>query len=224
MNDVLTFPCEFKTDDSSLGDFEAYASTFGNMDLGRDIILPGAFEKSIRQKGARGIRLLWQHTRDRPIGSLTQIHEDSKGLFVRGSLALDESPTLPGIPAVPKAHEAYVLMKRKDLGGMSIGFSIPEKGAEIDDRKKVRYLKEINLWEVSPVTFPMNPKARIGRVKELKTMDQRSLEQFLREAGISRDAAKTIVSRLSDRPCEAEEKAWYELLDTLRTVNSEILL
>jgi hypothetical protein len=139
------------------GTFSGYGSTFGNVDLGRDVMAKGAFTKALKKKNLRDIKLLWQHDARQPIGVWEEMREDDKGLFVRGRLLRE----------VRQAEEAYVLMKAGAIGAMSIGFSIPPDGYEIDEKKRVRVIKEADLWEVSVVTFAMNPKAKIRRVKSV---------------------------------------------------------
>lgn len=137
------------------GSFSGYGSTFGNVDHDRDVIAAGAFSKSLKKKKVGKIKMLWQHDPHQPIGVWEEMHEDSRGLFVKGRLLLD----------VEKGREAYALMKAGVLDSMSIGFAIPSGGYEIDEKKRVRVIKEADLWEVSVVTFPANPKATIRRVK-----------------------------------------------------------
>lgn len=142
---------------SADGTFSGYGSMFNNVDLDRDVIAPGAFTKTLGKKGPQKIKLLWQHDPAQPIGIWEQMQEDAKGLKVTGRLLINQG--------VPKADEAYALLKAGALDAMSIGFSIPTGGWEYDDAKRVRVIKEADLWEISLVTFPANPKARISSVK-----------------------------------------------------------
>ena len=144
---------------SADGTFSGYGSTFGNMDSDRDVIAPGAFDKSLKRKKPSDIKLLWQHNPQEPIGVWEEMVQDSKGLKVRGRLLINQN--------VPLADKAYALMKAGALGAMSIGFAIPKNGYEIDEKKQVRVIKEADLWECSIVTFPANPKAKIQRVKSV---------------------------------------------------------
>jgi len=138
---------------ASDGSFEGYAALFGRVDLGRDLILPGAFARSLAERGAGGVRMLFQHDPAEPIGTWLSLHEDGVGLFVRGRLALD----------VGRAREVLALMRAGALDGLSIGFRAVE--GRTDPRSRVRRLSRIDLWEVSVVTFPMQPDARIASVK-----------------------------------------------------------
>lgn len=142
--------------------FKGYASTFGNVDEVGDIIEAGAFTKSIQERGPNGtkqIKVLWQH--DAPLGMPTVMFEDSKGLYVEGKI----SKTRLG-------DEALELMRDGVVDRMSIGFSIPQGKAYYDDEMKVRKIKEIKLFEFSPVTFPANELAVVTGVKNLELIRQ----------------------------------------------------
>jgi HK97 family phage prohead protease len=131
--------------------FEGYASTFEQDQMG-DIIHPGAFKRSIDQGFPAGrIKVLWQH--NEPLGMPTEMHEDSKGLFVRGRI----SKTRLG-------DEALELMRDGVVDRMSIGFFIP-KGKSDTDEDGIRHIREVKLMEFSPVTFPANEGAEITAVK-----------------------------------------------------------
>lgn len=134
------------------GSFEGYASLFGRVDLGRDRVLPGAFSRSLRERGAAGLRLLWQHDPAEPIGVWLEAAEDARGLHVRGRLE----------PGVRRGREALALLRAGALDGLSIGFRTAR--SRTDPRTGVRDLVEIDLWEVSLVTFPMLPEARVAIV------------------------------------------------------------
>lgn len=135
------------------GTFEGYASVFSFMDLGRDVVMPGAFLETLARKGISGVRLLYQHDPARPIGRWKAMEEDAHGLFVRGQLDL----------ALPKARAALAAMKSGALNGLSIGYRT--KAERVDRETGLRRLDVIDLWEVSLVTAPLNPKARVLRVK-----------------------------------------------------------
>lgn len=135
------------------GSFEGYASLFRIPDLGKDVVEPGAFRDSLFRRGPSGIKLLWQHDPAEPIGRWLSLIEDSRGLFVRGRISL----------AVARAREIHALMREGAVDGLSIGFR-PEK-ARNEPRTGLRRLERVDLWEVSIVTFPMLPQARISAVK-----------------------------------------------------------
>jgi HK97 family phage prohead protease len=135
------------------GSFEGYASIFNKVDLQDDLVEPGAFAKSIKHhKGS--FPMLWQHDRAQPIGSV-EAEEDDRGLRVKGRLAL----------GVTKARDVYELLRAKIIAGLSIGYKAVKEG--FDQDTGVRRLKEILLWEVSAVTFPANPAARVRRIKSV---------------------------------------------------------
>lgn len=136
------------------GSFEGYAALFGRVDLGRDLIAPGAFARSLAERGTSGVRMLFQHDPAEPIGTWTEIVEDARGLLVRGRLTLD----------VARAREVLALMRAGAIDGLSIGFRAVE--GRTDPRSRVRRLTRIDLWEISIVTFPMQPDARIAGVKQ----------------------------------------------------------
>lgn len=175
------------------GEFEGYASTFGNVDQGGDIVEPGAFIESVVRAKADGrtIPMLWQHDQREPIGIWKDIAEDAKGLFVRGQLLVE---------ADPLAKRAHNLLKAKALGGMSIGYAIPAGGAEPDEKRRgVMRLKKIDLREISLVTMPMNLQARVTTVKSIledgRLPTVREFEEHLRDAGFSKSLAAAIASK-----------------------------
>ena len=138
------------------GSFHGYASLFGETDLNRDLVLPGAFRRSIAKRGPGGIRMLFQHDPAAPIGIWQDIREDHRGLFVRGRLMTE----------VAKGREVLALMRAGAIDGLSIGFRTVR--GRTDAKSGVRHLVEIDLWEVSVVTFPMLPAARISAVKSMR--------------------------------------------------------
>ncbi len=168
------------TEDDEYGRFEGYASVFNNKDLGNDVIESGAFRKSLRKRGAKGVKLLYQHKSDMPIGVFDSVKEDDHGLFVKGRLALKSTA----------GRDAYELLKMGALDGMSIGFRANPKEVTYDKRSKKRTIGEVDLMEISLVTFPMNPKATVLSVKAEK-VSIREWENGLRDAfNISRSEAK----------------------------------
>jgi HK97 family phage prohead protease len=135
------------------GVFEGYASLFGVPDLGKDVVMAGAFSDSLRKRGPDDVRLLWQHDPSTPIGRWLSITEDRRGLRVRGKLNL----------AVGRAREIHALMRDGGVDGLSIGFRVERARAE--KATGLRRLERLDLWEISVVTFPMLPGARIENVK-----------------------------------------------------------
>lgn len=139
--------------DGATGVFEGYASLFDVVDLGRDAVMPGAFADSLRRRGASGIRMLWQHDPGQPLGAWTVLREDERGLFVRGALNL----------AVARAREVHALMRQGAVDGLSIGYRAIT--ARTEPRTGIRRLTRVDLWEISVVTFPLLPQARVVAVK-----------------------------------------------------------
>ena len=147
---------------------EGYASRFGLTDQGGDAVLPGAFAASLERLAAKGckVRMLWQHDPTRPIGVWDEVREDATGLWVKGRL----------LPEVAQAREAAALIEAGAIDGLSIGYRTIR--AERDAKGR-RALAEVELWEVSLVTFPMLPEAKVGR-KE--TEDLREMAALFAEA------------------------------------------
>jgi HK97 family phage prohead protease len=161
--DRLDFALDLKgVTDAGL--FEGYASTFGDRDLGGDIVVAGAMTKSIKARGAKGVRMFADHDSRKRIGVWTDLIEDEKGLFVKGRLLLEKQD----------GKDAYVDLKEGALDGMSIGFRT--KADSYDGRRKARMLKEIDLMEISLVSFPMNENARVTGVKSAD--DMQTIREF----------------------------------------------
>ncbi len=150
--EVKFAPCDLKRVEAD-GTFAGYASLFGEVDLGQDLVMPGAFRDSLRLRGPQGVKLLFQHDPNEPIGVWLELYEDTKGLFARGRL----------MPEVVRAREVLSLMRAGALDGLSIGFRTVK--GRTDPKSGVRRLDTIDLWEISIVTFPMLPEARVSTVK-----------------------------------------------------------
>lgn len=184
----LDVPLKLKSVSDS-GEFEGYGSVFGVKDSYDDVVVPGAFSKSLqswREKNTMPA-MLWQHQMDEPIGIYTDMKEDDVGLYVKGRLLIDDDPL---------ARRAHAHMKAGSLTGLSIGYML--KDWEYDRTKEVFLLKEIDLWEVSLVTFPSNDEARISDVKSAfargEMPSQKSIERVLRDVGLSRTQAKAFMA------------------------------
>lgn len=179
---------------------EGYGAVFGNIDSTGDIITQGAFAESLSR---RMPKMLYQHWSEKLIGRWDEAHEDSRGLYLKGTLA-----------KTVLADEAYELLKMGALDGMSIGYSANDY--EHDD-KGVRTLKKVELWEVSLVTFPANTQARVTGVKGHN--NEREFEGFLRDAGYSREAAKIITAR-GFKALSGQRDA--EAVELVSTINNAI--
>jgi HK97 family phage prohead protease len=167
---------ELKREPDEDGTFEGYASVFDVVDLGMDVVAPGAFSKSLGS--GRRVKMLWQHSMSDPIGVWDEVREDQRGLYVKGRL----------LKEVQRGREAMALLKAGAIDGMSIGYRTIEAMAEAGGR--VRKLVEVELHEISIVTNPMLPEARVTAIKSIRT--EREFEAFLRDAGYSRKEATAI--------------------------------
>jgi hypothetical protein len=184
----IAFKADAVKDD---GTFSGYGSVFGNVDSYREIVLPGAFAKSLEvlASSADPLPALWQHQPDKPIGGYTLLKEDDHGLYVEGFLLKDE---------VQQAKEAYALMKRRLVKGLSIGYYV--RADSYDEKTGYRSLIELDLREISPVTFPANEQAQVENVKSAlacmlkagELPNTRMFEDFLREAGFTKTQAAAI--------------------------------
>lgn len=183
--------------------FTGYAAAYGNEDSDGDVIEMGAFADSI--KGSRDkIKILWQHKSAEPIGVPVEMREDENGLWVKGKIS-----------KTARGDEALELMRDGVVSAMSVGFIIND--ADYDENGR-RHIKSGRLMEFSLVTFPANDQAVIQSVKEV---NEREIERVLREAGVSRAMAKTIVATgvkgLRDAERDAiEEQELVDLIQTLR--------
>lgn len=180
----LNIPLELKTKAfGDSGSFEGYASIFGNVDLGGDVVERGAFKEIV--KGRNGlVKILYQHNPRDPIGT-AEVKQDDKGLSFRGQLILEAA----------SARSAYALMKGGALDGMSIGYDVLDGGSKVLE-SGIRMLTGLKLWEISPVTFGMNMLAGIDSVKAASQITNiREFEDFLRDVGgFSKAQARLLAS------------------------------
>ncbi len=139
------------------GTVEGYASLFGEIDQARDMVMPGAFERSLRVRGVRRVPMLFQHDPAEPVGVWLELREDARGLYARGRL----------IPEVARGRELLALLRAGTADGLSIGFRTVK--GRLDPKTRIRKLDVIDLWEISIVTFPLLSGARIHAVKQETT-------------------------------------------------------
>lgn len=194
---------ELKREPDEDGRFEGYASVFNVVDQGLDSVAPGAFTKSL---GQRMPKMLWQHDKQKVIGKWEEVKEDERGLFVRGRLFKD----------VTLGREAMTLLREGVIDSMSIGYKTVEAMPEAGGR--VRKLVELDLFEVSLVTFPMLPSAMVTAVKADDITTEREFEKFLRDAGFPKEAAKRLALngfKGLDRQRDAEDEAQTEAMQSL---------
>ncbi|VEF08397.1 HK97 family phage prohead protease [Pseudomonas fluorescens] len=175
---TLEVPFELKAVDDA-GNFEGYAAVFNNIDLGDDVILPGAFTRVKTTRGGK-LKLALYHDLTRLVGA-ADYTQDDYGLLLKGRVNL----------AVSYARDAYELMKAEILDSMSIGFNTIKADFEERAGRRVRIIKEAELWEGSFVPFGMNPAAQVLTVKS----DIRLFENALRERmGLSQKEAAAVAS------------------------------
>ena len=187
------FALEVK-DLSEDGSFEGYGSIFGNVDSYGEKVVPGAFVESLAKHRREGssVLMLWQHNPDEPIGVWDDLAEDAKGLWGKGRLIME----------VQRAKEVYALLRAKAVRGLSIGY----RELDTDKERVVRVLKKLDLWEISPVSFPANSRARVEAVKSERMeafarrlrdgdpMPIKEFEDILRDAGVPKALAVQIAS------------------------------
>ena len=166
--------------DDEKGEFTGYAAYFGNVDHSGDCIERGAFNRCLREKRLKDIKILAQHDHREIVGVPLEIYEDEMGLVLKAKLLVDSN--------VPMADKYHALMKAGVLSGLSVGINILKR--EIDDEKGVRRLLECDLMEVSCVTWGANDMAEISTVKA-NSLTAREWETKLREVvGLPRSDAK----------------------------------
>lgn len=201
------------------GTFTGYASLFGKPDLSRDVVERGAFARALRRRGFAGVRMLFQHDPAEPIGTWLDIREDERGLRVHGRLAT----------GVARAREVLVLMRAGALDGLSIGFRTVR--ARKDAATRTRHILEADLWEISVVTFPMLPGARIEAVKAAgrPLPSTRQFERWLsRDVKLTRGEARAVIARgyaslLAERDAgrDSPERLAARIRDAIRMINPE---
>lgn len=205
--DYKSLTLEVKETSQDSMEFEGYASTF-DIDLGGDMIIKGAYEKTLRERSGK-VKVLWQHDMSTPIGKPMMMREDDQGLYIKAKL----SDTQAG-------RDAMTLLRDGVIDSMSIGYSVTDSDYKDDG---IRLIKELNLYEFSLVSMPMNEKAVITAVKNL---DVREVERVLREAGLSRSQAKAIAAkgvyglREADKKQDGiDEQELKALHDAIQTFN-----
>ncbi|AET90673.1 gp4 [Burkholderia sp. YI23] len=215
---VRAFDLNVKSVDDN-GHFSGYGSVFGNVDSYGEIVAPGAFEKSLAdlKSSGRALPILWQHNTNTPIGSWSGLKEDDYGLFGDGELWLDDAPN---------AKIAYRGMKAKAITGLSIGYYVIN--SSYNEKTGERTLNELDLVEISIVTNPANPEARIEAVKSVIAHggipSLSEFERFLREAGFSKSQAAVIANRglkhllRSESGDDSETPAVSNLIDGYKAI------
>lgn len=211
MKPTLTVPLQIKSLDDR--EFEGHGSIFGNEDLGGDIVVPGAFKRTLakhhRQKSLP--QMFWMHDPTRVPGKWTDMTEDNNGLKVRGVLA-----------DTPLGNEIRTLLNMEAVKGLSIGYSTVKDDYDANGR---RLLKELDLWEVSVVSLPMNPLAQVTHAKsQLSAMGEyvptpKEFEIILREAGCSRKVARDLIHAMLSEREDSEVIEQCEAVDELELLS-----
>ncbi|MDO5769448.1 MAG: HK97 family phage prohead protease [Psychrobacter sp.] len=223
MTDLKTKDVNFEVKAvSDDGLFSGYCSVFDVIDSYGDVVKKGAYAETIKAWQAKNKMppILWQHNRGEVIGVWTKLYEDEHGLYGEGRLLVND---------VARAKEAHALMKHGAIDGLSIGYRVKKWSYNEDD--EVLELLEIDLKEVSVVTFPANEDSLIDNVKstlmkgDLPTLPE--FEKFLREAGFSKTQATAIAGHglrqlLQGEPDNTKQQPDVsDLLTQLKTFNGE---
>ncbi|MFD2739880.1 HK97 family phage prohead protease [Sulfitobacter aestuarii] len=160
-------------------EISGYASLFGEVDQGGDVVAPGAYAASLGALAAAGrcVKMLWQHDPGQPIGVWEEVREDGRGLWVKGRI----------LDSVAGGREAAALVGAGAIDGLSIGYRTVRADK---DAKGRRLLSELELWEVSLVTFPMLPRARVGAKGDFV-----ALGEVLRGMAASFETARACLAR-----------------------------
>lgn len=176
------FQCKFQVKAvSESGEFEGYAAVFDNVDLGGDVIEHGAFKRTIEVNDGK-VPILDSHQVHVEIGLTSFLSEDAHGLKFKGQLYIDGDTKMD----LPPARAAYIRMKNRAAKDRPMGMSFGYDVIQHEFQGRVRRLKELKLWEVSPVTFPMNPDAGVTRVKGATAQDFLTLGRaFLNEKDVA---------------------------------------
>jgi len=164
------------------GMIEGYASVFQEPDLASDVVMPGAFGASLAARGARAVKMLFQHDPKEIVGVWLEIAEDRRGLRVRGRL----------LPEIRRGAELLTLLRAGALDGLSIGFRTID--GRTDARTGLRHLHKVDLWEISLVTFPMLTTARIAGHKTGRPTEREFERWLTRDAGFTRSQAKAVIA------------------------------
>jgi HK97 family phage prohead protease len=189
---------KFETKAIAENKFEGYASYFNNIDAYDDIIERGAFKKTIAENKGR-VKVLWQHDAAEPIGVPEEMFEDDNGLYVKAKISMTDT-----------GKKAMTLIRDGVITEMSIGYDVVKDDFKMMGNRKVRMLKEVRLWEFSPVTFAANDKAKI--------MKMRSLLETAKGANI--DLVMSYIKSLESQPPkgtdEIEPEAIIELIKNIK--------
>lgn len=191
MRTILAPYLEIKLDAGKPGRFRGYGSTFGNVDLGKDICVKGCFARSLGEHKADGTMpaMYWMHNPNEPVGDWLEMGEDVKGLYNEGQIWTGDSET-------ECSRKAANVLRGTGPKGLSIGYKT--KKSSFCPKSGVRSLEDVDIKEVSIVGYGMNPKAVVTHIKSLfqdgEVPTVRDVEDLLRDAGFSAGQAKAFIS------------------------------
>lgn len=186
------------TDDGEFGYFKGYAITWNNVDRAREVAVKGCFAESLKENPK--VKMQWQHDYADLIGSYTKLEEDDTGLYCEGRINLGTA----------RGKEAYVLLKAGDIDGLSIGYEVVQD--RYDSVNDIRYLEKLNLYEISLVSVPCNPKAQVFDVKsqtvgidDIKGCNGnvREIERLIKGKPLSANAAKFLAGLVANKSADA---------------------
>ncbi len=206
-------PFEFKADNDEEGVFEGHAAVFNDVDRQANIIMPGAFKKSLHKRPAKKVKMLLGHDQKAMIGVWESMKEDSTGLFVKGRLLMQ----------LQSAQETLILLKEGVLDSMSIGFHTVLD--QFDNKRRALNLLEIDLFEVSLVAIPAQPGALVTSVKNIAPEEittKRQLEEVLRDAEFSKATSAYICAGWNPPARCDTEGGNDELVASIRRVTENI--
>ncbi len=208
-NKGFTLPVQIKAIGED-GSFSGYAAVFGNVDLGDDLIIKGAFSKWLTSIGSDFPSVCWQHDFGSPIGITTKMYEDDHGLYVEGKLTL----------GVTQADDARLLAQSGAVKGMSIGYWVHDREY---NNEGVRLLKELSCYEYSFVTSMMNPLAKFTSVKTADLGSIKECEIYLRDVcGLSRTESKTLIAKIKGARDADPEDEPSDLMSSLKALQTTI--
>ena len=209
--ETKNFNFDFEVKTTNDMEFEGYGSIFGNVDSYRDIVVKGAFNRTIKNNKNR-IKILWQHDSYEPIGRPVEIYEDEKGLYLKAKLCNTDI-----------GKKAYELMKEKVLDEMSIGYQTLVH--EYDKEKDIRYLKEVKLFEVSVVTWAANEKAKINDVKFEDLLMEIKSGNILKNASKDKilEAIKALTALIDSEMDPSKDTPLVNDSQQIKNTNSDIL-
>ena len=184
-------PIEVSDIDETEGIIKGYGSIFGNEDSDGDVIVKGAYKKTLKENGSR-VRYCWQHDIKNPIAKFTEIGEDETGLPFVAKFSMNSATS----------RDKFFLIKDGVVDENSVGIQIIN--SKLDKEQGVSFLNEVKLFEISAVTLAANDLARTyeakGMTKEdiavslLKRFDD--LSKFIRKNDITDDMGYAIEGEL----------------------------